>query len=124
MIFRLLVAAFLALAALPAAAEEVPILRVYTYDSFAAEWGPGPAIKAGFEAECGCIVEFVTAEDAIATLRRVQLEGETTEADVIVGLDTAIAGEARATALFVPHGLTLENLALPEPWTDPEFVPF
>ena len=124
MSFRLLAAAFLALAALPAAAEEVPILRVYTYDSFAAEWGPGPAIKAGFEAECGCVVEFVTAEDAIATLRRVQLEGETTEADVIVGLDTAIAGEARATGLFAPHGLTLDNLALDEPWTDPEFVPF
>jgi thiamine transport system substrate-binding protein len=124
MFLRLLAAAFLALAALPAAAEEVPILRVYTYDSFAAEWGPGPAIKAGFEAECGCVVEFVTAEDAIATLRRVQFEGETTEADVIVGLDTAIAGEARATGLFAPHGLTLDNLALPEPWTDPEFVPF
>jgi thiamine transport system substrate-binding protein len=124
MFFRLLAAAFLALAALPAAAEEVPILRVYTYDSFAAEWGPGPAIKAGFEATCGCVVEFVTAEDAIATLRRVQLEGETTEADVIVGLDTAIAGEARATGLFAPHGLTLPNLALDEPWTDPDFVPF
>jgi thiamine transport system substrate-binding protein len=124
MFLRLLAAAFLALAALPAAAEEVPILRVYTYDSFAAEWGPGPAIKAGFEAECGCVVEFVTAEDAIATLRHVQLEGETTEADVIVGLDTAIAGEARATGLFAAHGLTLDNLALPEPWTDPEFVPF
>src|SRR5687767_16029534 len=91
--------AVLGLTVASAAAEEVPILRVYTYDSFAAEWGPGPAIKAGFEAECGCIVEFVTAEDAIATLRRVQLEGATTEADVIVGLDTAIAGEARATGL-------------------------
>jgi thiamine transport system substrate-binding protein len=124
MFLRFALAALLALAALPAAAEEVPVLRVYTYDSFAAEWGPGPAIKAGFESQCGCVVEFVTAEDAIATLRRVQLEGETTEADVIVGLDTAIAGEARATGLFAPHGLTLDNLVLPGEWTDPEFVPF
>lgn len=22
-----------------------PVLTVYTYDSFAAEWGPGPAVK-------------------------------------------------------------------------------
>ena len=121
---RFALAAVLALTALPAAAEDTPTLRVYTYDSFAAEWGPGPQIKAGFEETCGCAVEFVTAEDAIATLRRVQLEGDTTTADVIVGLDTAIAGEARATGLFAPHGAELGDLALAEPWTDPDFVPF
>jgi len=121
---RFALAVGLALAGLPAAAEEVPILRIYTYDSFAAEWGPGPAIKAGFEKTCTCVVEFVTADDAILTLRRVQLEGATTTADVVVGLDTAIAGEARATGLFAPHGLTLEGLTLPEPWNDTEFVPF
>ncbi|HEY9010184.1 MAG TPA: thiamine ABC transporter substrate binding subunit [Devosia sp.] len=117
-------AAFLGLAALPAQAEEVPILRIYTYDSFAAEWGPGPALKAGFEKDCGCIVEFSTADDAIAVLRKVQLEGQATKADMIVGLDTATAPEARATGLFAPHGLTLDNLTLPAPWTDTEFVPF
>lgn len=121
---RLALAVILGLAALPALAQDVPVLRVYTYDSFAAEWGPGPAIKAGFETRCGCVVEFVTADDAISALRRVQLEGATTEADVLVGLDTAIAGEARATGLFEPHGLTLDGLALPEPWDDAEFVPF
>src|SRR5690606_2251234 len=117
-------AAFLGLAALPAGAEEVPILRIYTYDSFATEWGPGPALKAGFEKDCVCIVEFTTADDAIAVLRKVQLEGQATRADMIVGLDTATAPEARATGLFAPHGLTLDNLALPEPWTDQDFVPF
>jgi len=117
-------AAFLGLAALPAGAEEVPILRIYTYDSFASEWGPGPALKAGFEKDCVCIVEFTTADDAISVLRKVQLEGPATKADMIVGLDTATAPEARATGLFAPHGLTLDNLALPEPWTDTDFVPF
>jgi len=117
-------AAFFALTALPVAAEEVPILRIYTYDSFAAEWGPGPALKAGFEKDCVCIVEFTTADDAIAVLRKVQLEGQATSADMILGLDTATAPEARATGLFAPHGLTLDGLALPEAWTDPDFVPF
>lgn len=122
--FRFVAAALLAAAVMPADAQERPTLRVYTYDSFAAEWGPGPAIKAGFEKTCACTLLYVTAEDAIATLRKVQLEGETTNADVIVGLDDAIAGEARATGLFAPHGVALGGLALPQPWSDEDFVPF
>jgi thiamine transport system substrate-binding protein len=121
---RLALAVSLAATALPAAAQEAPTLRIFTYDSFASEWGPGPALKAGFEQQCDCTVEFTTADDAISTLRRVQLEGSTTEADLVVGLDTAIAGEARATGLFAPHGLELDHLDLPAPWTDPTFVPF
>lgn len=118
-------AALLSLAAeLPASAQDKPELDVYTYDSFAAEYGPGPALKTGFEATCGCTVKYVTAEDAIATLRKVQLEGATTPADVVVGLDTATSGEARATGLFAPHGLTVSGLALTGSWTDPDFVPF
>ena len=34
-------------------------LTVYTYDSFTAEWGPGPQVEKAFEAECGCDVRFV-----------------------------------------------------------------
>lgn len=111
--------------AAPASAEEAPILRIYTYDSFTAEWGPAPALKEGFEAICGgCIVEWVGADSSIGTLRRVQLEGDTTQADIILGLDTAIAGEARATGLFADHGLDLSALDLPQTWTDEQFVPF
>ena len=44
-----------------------------------------PGHGAGF-------VEWIAADSSIGTLRRVQLEGDTTEADLIVGLDTAIAG--------------------------------
>jgi ABC-type thiamine transport system substrate-binding protein len=33
----------LALFALPAFAK--PVLTVYTYDSFSADWGPGPVVK-------------------------------------------------------------------------------
>lgn len=121
---RLALAVLTGLFAAPAFAEEVPILKIYTYDGFAAEWGPGPGLKAGFEATCGCIVEWIAADSSIGTLRRVQLEGDTTEADIIVGLDTAIAGEARATGLFADHGLDLAGLNLPTEWTDAQFVPF
>ncbi len=115
-------AAILVALALPAAAQDKPVLDVYTYDSFAAEWGPGPALKAGFEKTCNCTVNFTTGEDAISTLRKVQLEGAQTRADVVVGLDTATMGEARDTGLFAPHGVTLPTLALD--WSDPDFVPF
>ena len=117
-------AASLCAIALPTLAQDKPALEVYTYDSFAAEWGPGPALKAGFEATCNCTVNFVTSEDAISTLRKLQLEGATSSADVVVGLDTATAGEARATGLFADHGLDLPAFDLPMPWTDTQFVPF
>lgn len=119
---RFALAAVFCATALPVLAQDKPTLNIYTYDSFAAEWGPGPALKAGFEKTCGCTVQFTTSEDAISTLRKVQLEGASTKADLVVGLDTATSGEARATGLFAPHGLTLEGLSLP--WSDAEFVPF
>jgi thiamine transport system substrate-binding protein len=122
---RLALAVLSGLIATPALAQEAPTLKVYTYDGFAAEWGPGPGLKAGFEAICGgCKVEFIAADSSIGTLRRVQLEGDTTEADLIVGLDTAIAGEARATGLFAEHNFYFDNLTLPTGWTDKAFVPF
>lgn len=119
----LALAVLFGLSALPAVAEDAPTLTIYTYDAFAADWGPGPALKAGFEASCNCTVNFVAADSSIGALRRVQLEGATTEADLIVGLDTAIAGEARATGLFAEHGLDLSGLNLPEAWSDQQFAP-
>jgi len=117
-------AVLIAAAVVPALAQDRPTLTIYTYDGFAAEWGPGVPLKEGFEATCECTVNWVAADSSIGTLRRVQLEGATTEADLIVGLDTAIAGEARATGLFAEHGLELDDLVLPGGWDDPNFVPF
>ncbi|WDQ99595.1 thiamine ABC transporter substrate binding subunit [Devosia sp. J2-20] len=111
--------------AAPVSAQDAPTLKIYTYDGFAADWGPGPVLKQGFEAICGgCTVEWIAADSSIGTLRRVQLEGDTTQADIIVGLDTAIAGEARDTGLFADHGLDMSGLNLPQAWTDAQFVPF
>ena len=109
--------------ALPALAQDNPTLTVYTYDAFAADWGPAPALKQGFEAQCGCTLTFVSAEDSISALRRVQLEGEATEADIVLGLDTATIGEGKATGLFAEHALDLPEFELPLEWTDEVFVP-
>ena len=43
-----LAAALLSASAFSQAAEQKPVLTVYTYDSFAGEWGPGAKIKLAF----------------------------------------------------------------------------
>jgi thiamine transport system substrate-binding protein len=114
-------AGFVALATL--ANAETPVLTVLTYDSFTSSWGPGPAVKAAFEAECGCTLNLVGAGDGAALLARVQLEGARGAADVVLGLDTNLTAAARDTGLFMPHGMTAD-LDLPVVWHDPDFLPF
>lgn len=111
-------------ATLPAVAQDKPTLTIYTYDSFASDWGTGPKLKEGFEAICACTLDFVTTDSAIGALRKVQLEGKTTKADIVLGLDTSVAGEAIATGLFAPHNTDTSNIKLPMDWQSDEFVPF
>ena len=118
----ILAAAMLALLAAPAAAEGK--LTVYTYDSFTADWGPGPAVEKAFEAECGCDVEFVAVADGVALLNRLRLEGANTQADIVLGLDTNLTFEAKETGLFAPHGVSLERVSVPGGWDDDTFVPY
>ncbi|MDH2327944.1 thiamine ABC transporter substrate binding subunit [Cereibacter sp. SYSU M97828] len=112
----------LILALLPCAAN-AETLTVMTYDSFVSEWGPGPAIEAAFEAECGCDLRFIAPGDGAALLARLKLEGARTEADVVLGLDTNLMAEAKRTGLFAPHGQT-PALDLPVAWADDTFLPF
>ncbi|HSF95296.1 MAG TPA: thiamine ABC transporter substrate binding subunit, partial [Thermohalobaculum sp.] len=109
--------------AAPAMAD-TPVLTVYTYDSFASEWGPGPVIEKGFEEVCGCDVRFVGLDSSIGAFNRIRLEGRASKADVLLGLDVNIAGAARDSGLFAHHGLAMEGLATPIEWTDDTFAPF
>ncbi len=106
------------------AARAGETLTVYTYDSFVADWGPGPAIKESFEGECGCTLNWVGIQDGVAILNRLKLEGSSTKADVILGLDTNLLTEAKATGLLAPHGADLSGVKLPTKWTDDTFVPY
>jgi thiamine transport system substrate-binding protein len=107
-----------------AAAAEVPVLTVYTYDSFTSEWGPGPAIEAGFEAGCGCDLRFVAAGDGAALLSRLLIEGPTGAADVVVGLDQNLIARAGKSGLFAPAPAAAGPFDLPVAWGDPVFVPY
>ncbi len=88
------------------------------------DWGPGPQIKAAFEAECGCTLQFVSAGDGAAVLARLRLEGTRSEADIVLGLDNALMAQARATGLFAPLAASPEGLALPVEWNDDTFLPY
>ena len=109
---------------LPFGSLAAETLTVYTYDSFVSDWGPGPQIKAAFEAECDCTLEFVSAGDGAAVLSRLRLEGARTEADVVLGLDNSLMEQARETGLFAPLAAAPEGLALPVDWADDTFVPY
>ena len=110
-----------------AQANDKPELVIYTYDSFAGEWGPGPQIKAEFEKTCNCTVTFVGLDSSVGILGRIQLEGASSKADIALGLDTSLTSIAAETGLFAEHGLeTRGKLALPADvgfWDDKTFVP-
>jgi thiamine transport system substrate-binding protein len=108
--------------AVPAAAEQR--LVVYTYESFIAEWGPGPAIKQAFEAECDCTLEWVGVQDGVAILTRLKLEGESSRADIALGLDQNLIAEARQTGLFAPHETPSDDIDVPLEWIDDIFLPY
>ncbi len=99
---------------------QTPVLTVYAPDYFVSEWGPGPKIEELFEATCNCDLQFKPGD----LLPRILLEGDRSEADVVIGLNTDVTKKARESGLFAPHGVDLDALTLPVDWSDEVFVPF
>lgn len=122
MIKHLSYAAGLSLIATGALAD-TPVLSVYTYDGFNSDWGPGPQVEAAFEEVCACDLQFVGAGDGAAVLSRLRLEGASTDADVVLGLDTNLMGAAADTGLFAATSVEADY-DLPVAWDDATFVPF
>lgn len=112
----------LALPTLAAAAK--PVLTVYTYDSFAADWGPGAKVKQAFEAQCGCELKYVALEDGVSLLNRLRMEGKNSPADVVLGLDNNLLQSAQQTGLFAASQVDNSRLTVPGGWKDQTFVPF
>ena len=104
-------------------------LTIYTYESFITEWGPGPQIKEAFEKKCNCELEFVGLDSSIGILGRLQIEGENSNADIVLGLDTNLISVASETGLFAPHKVDMASeVTLPDSvkgkWEDEVFLPF
>jgi thiamine transport system substrate-binding protein len=105
-------------------ASAADTLTVYTYDSFASDWGPGPKIEKAFEQKCGCDLEFVALDDGVTILNRLRLEGKNSKADIVLGLDNNLIAEAKKTGLLTEHSVDTSTVILPNGWSDTTFVPF
>ncbi|MFT7179391.1 MAG: thiamine transport system substrate-binding protein [Oceanospirillaceae bacterium] len=116
----------LSIAAMPVLAADTAKkeLTIYTYDSFVSDWGMGPLIKPTFEEQCGCTLNLVGMDDAVAMLQRLKLEGASTKADIVLGLDLNLVDDAKKSGLFATHSVDTSTLEMPIDWQDDTFVPF
>ena len=101
-------------------------LTIYTYDSFVSEWGPGPIIEKIFEEKHNADIEFVAVDSAATLLNKVILEGDTSKADIVLGLDMNLFDLAEQSELFTSHNINdINNLInLPLKWESNKFVPY
>ena len=101
-------------------------LTIYTYDSFVSEWGPGPIIEKIFEEKHNADIEFVSVDSAATLLNKVILEGDTSKADIVLGLDMNLFDLAEQSELFTTHNINdINNLInLPLKWESNKFVPY
>jgi thiamine transport system substrate-binding protein len=69
-------------------------------------------------------LRFVSVADGVALLNRVTIEGASTKADIVLGLDTNLTASARKSGLFATHGLQPAGIMVPGGWQDDMFLPF
>ena len=101
-------------------------LVIYTYDSFISEWGPGPHIKQTFEERNDVEIEFFGSESAATLLSKLLLEGKSTKADIVLGLDMNLMQDAIDSQLFEKHSIKniYKRLDIPIDWENDFFVPY
>ena len=101
-------------------------ITIYTYDSFISEWGPGPIIEKIFEEKYNTDIEFVAVDSAATLLNKVILEGDSSKADVVLGLDMNLFDSAEQSGLFSSHNINDINssINLPLKWESNKFVPY
>ncbi len=101
-------------------------LTIYTYDSFVSEWGPGPIIEKKFEEKYNTDINFIAVDSAATLLNKVILEGDTSKADIVLGLDMNLFDLADKSELFTTHNINNINslMNLPLEWESNKFVPY
>ena len=101
-------------------------LTIYTYDSFVSEWGPGPIIEKIFEEKYNTDIDFVAVDSAATLLNKVILEGDSSKADIVLGLDMNLFDLADKSELFTTHNINNINsiINLPLSWESNKFVPY
>ena len=90
-------------------------LVIWTYDSFISEWGPGTPLSKLYHEKGGTEIEFVSRGDGGALLGALLSQGKSSGADLVIGLDDRLAGQALASGLFEetrPSNLSKVNKSL------------
>ena len=99
-------------------------LIIYTYDSFVSDWGPGPLIEKKFKEKFNTEIKFVAVDSAATLLSKIILEGSSTKADIVLGLDMNLFDAANKSNLFSSH--TVKNvdkiINLPIKWNSEKFI--
>lgn len=84
-------------------AQEESDLVIYTYDSFIAEWGPGPQVIPLFEEMTGYSVSLVSAGDAGQLVSRGIMEKDNPRADILLGIDNTLLAKALEAGILEPY---------------------
>ena len=88
---------------------------VYTYDSFAGDWGPASKLAELFKKKTGLTVTFVDCGDAVQAMSRAIIEKDNPNADVIIGIDNNTSSQAADAGIlseYSPKGIDSIDIAL------------
>lgn len=98
--------------------SEPRVLTIYTYDSFATEWGLEPVVIPPFEDICKCEVQIITVGDGSSILNRLVIEGKETRADIVLGIDNNLASKALELDVFESYKPKYWETVPQEIWFD------
>ncbi|WP_158380104.1 thiamine ABC transporter substrate binding subunit [Candidatus Williamhamiltonella defendens] len=115
---------FLCIPIIIEAQPKKPVLVIYTYDSFIADWGAGPGIKKSFEKNCDCQLKWVSFKDGVSLLNRLKMVNTNNSADIVLGLDNHLLVAAEKTGLFLESKLDTSRMNLPKNWESKIFIPY
>ena len=73
---------------------------IYAHDSFASEWGAGPALCEAFEKKTGIKVNLISVGDAVQVLSNAILEKDAPVADILIGLDNNLYPKVKAADIL------------------------
>ena len=81
---------------------------------------------AGDEKKFNTNLEFITVDSAATLLTKIILEGPSTKADIILGLDMNLIDQANMSNLFLEHSFNDLNkkINLPIEWESQKFIPY
>lgn len=101
-------------------------LSVYTYDALTGKGSLGEILKREFKSKTGAELNLVSFSSEGEALNQIVIEGQSTKADILLGIDSSFASRAESTNLFnpVPEKYFSQLEKFLEVGTSKTFLPF